>query len=141
MADYPTNVGLFIALTDTTPDNGASFFLAGSHLSPQEPSKEHFAEHADQVCLKAGDALIFNARTWHSGGINRTQTFRHALTMNFCRAYMKQRFDYPRLLGDDALKTMPEAVLKVLGYHSRTPIDLTQYYVPAAERLYRGNQG
>lgn len=138
---YPTNVGFLLALNDFSAENGASYFLPNSHERTDTPSKEEFFANAIRLFPKAGDAILFNARTWHSGGQNKTDHTRHALTINVCRSYMKQRFDYPRMLGTDKLKEFDERLLRFLGYRARTPVNLEDYYCDPGERLYWPNQG
>ncbi len=139
--NYITNVGFLVALNDFTPENGATYFLPKSAQRLDVPTEEEFFANAKRPLPKAGDAIMFNARTWHCGGQNKTENYRHALTMNVCRSYMKQRFDYPRMLGNSLLETRDERTLKFLGYRTRTPVNLEEYYVPPAQRLYLPGQG
>lgn len=138
--NYLTNVGLLIALTPFTTDTGATWFLPRSGQMA-EVDEDTFFANAKRPELAPGDAVLFNARTWHCGGQNSTDQTRHALTMNVCRSWMKQRFDYPRLLGPDLLKDRDERLLRFLGYRTRVPVNLSEYYVPADQRLYLSGQG
>lgn len=138
---FPTNVGFLVALSDFTEENGATYYLPNSHETIEQPAADEFFAHAKRPLLKAGDGVMFNARTWHSGGENKTNAYRHALTINVCRSFMRQRFDYPRMLGEDMLEKLDERRLKFLGYRVRTPENLEQYYVPAEQRLYYPGQG
>ncbi len=138
---YTTNAGFIVALDDFTDDNGATYFLPGSHLSDKVPSDEEFFAKARRAYPKAGDGIVFNARTFHFGGANNTDTARHAVTMNVCRSFMRQRFDYPRLMPDEMVKSMDETGRRFIGYNVRVPVGLDQYYVPADQRLYKSGQG
>jgi ectoine hydroxylase-related dioxygenase (phytanoyl-CoA dioxygenase family) len=75
------------------------------------------------------------------GGANRTDTPRHAITLNVCRSYMRQRFDYPRLVGDETLDYVGEVGRRFLGFNVRMPATIEEYYLPEAERLYKAGQG
>lgn len=138
---YTTNVGAIVALDDFTLDNGATYFLPGSHRSPDVPSEEHFMANAKRVLPKRGDAVFFNARTFHMGGVNNTSEARHAVTMNVCRAYMRQRFDYPRLVPEEIVSQLSEVGRRFLGFHVRVPTSLDEYYLPEDQRLYKPGQG
>lgn len=138
---YPTNIGFLIALDDFKLDNGATYYLPRSTEMKDMPDEDYFFEHSVRPLPKAGDAVMFNARCWHRGGNNSTADFRHAFTMNVCRSYMRQRFDYPRMLGEGLLETLDERALKRLGYRVRVPVSLEQYYVPPEKRLYFAGQG
>ncbi len=139
--DYTCNVGVMLALDQFTPENGATYFLPGGHLRPDKPTDEEFLAKAERVYPKPGDMVIFNARTWHLGGQNQTSDARHALTLNVCRAYMKQRFDYPRLVPPEIVDQLNETGRRFLGFNVRIPTSLEEYYVPESQRLYKANQG
>lgn len=139
--NYVSNVGVTLALTDFTATNGATQLLPGSHRMPDPPDERHFEDAAEHVYPRAGDAIVFNARTWHRGGINRSAAIRHSVTMNVCRSYMRQQFDFPRMVGADIKAQLGEAGLRFLGFDVRMPLSLEDYYLPAAQRPYKPNQG
>ena len=138
---YISNVGVMLALDDFTAENGAPFFLPGSFTRESVPTPEEFAAAAERVFPAAGDMVIFNARTFHRGGDNLTERPRHALTLNVCRAYMRQRFDYPRLVPREIVDQLTEVGRRFLGFHVRMPTSLEEYYLPEEQRLYKANQG
>jgi ectoine hydroxylase-related dioxygenase (phytanoyl-CoA dioxygenase family) len=138
---YITNVGVMLALDDFTQDNGATYFLPDSFARPDPPDRDEFFAAAERVFPKAGDMVVFNARTYHLGGPNRTDHPRHALTLNVCRSYMRQRFDYPRLVPREIVDGLTEVGRRFLGFHVRMPTSLEEYYLPEEQRLYRANQG
>ena len=138
---YWTNVGVMVALDDYTEENGATRFLPQSFERIEPPSVEEFMAKSEQTFPRAGEAVIFNARTWHMGGANRTATPRHAITLNVCRSYMRQRFDYPRLVGPETLDHIGDVGRRFLGFNVRMPATLDEYYLPEEERLYKAGQG
>jgi ectoine hydroxylase-related dioxygenase (phytanoyl-CoA dioxygenase family) len=138
---YVTNAGVLLALDDFTPENGATYLLPGSHTRGEKPSEEEFLAKAERVYPKAGDGVFLNARTWHMGAPNRTDKARHAISMNVCRAYMRQRFDYPRLVPQQVVDSLGEVGRRFLGFNVRMPTSLEEYYVPEERRLYKNNQG
>lgn len=139
--DYPTNIGLIIALTDFTDANGATRFLPGSFERQDVPTSAEFERDSEVVYPRAGDMIVFNARTWHSGGVNTTGGPRHAVTINGCRSYMRQRFDYPRMVEPRLAATLPESTRRLLGFHVQVPTSLEEYYEPEPQRGYRTGQG
>ena len=138
---YITNVGVIIALDDFTEENGATYFLPGSFTLLEPPSEANFMERAERVFPRAGDAVMFNARTFHMGGPNRTSHPRHAITLNVCRAYMRQRFDYPRLVPKEIVAALGETGRRFLGFNVRMPASIEEYYLPEPQRLYKSGQG
>ena len=63
------------------------------------------------------------------------------LTLNVCRSYMRQRFDYPRLVPPEAIAALGPVGRRFLGFDVRMPVSLEEYYVPPEHRLYKAGQG
>ncbi len=140
---YPTNIGVILPLDDFTAENGATYFLPGSQTrsDADAPTEDEFFANAVRVYPRAGDAVFFNARTFHFGGKNETERARHALTLNVCRSYMRTRFDYPRMVPKEVVDQLGEVGRRFLGFNVRMPISMAEYYVPESERLYKRGQG
>jgi ectoine hydroxylase-related dioxygenase (phytanoyl-CoA dioxygenase family) len=134
--NYVTNLGLTLLLDDFTEDNGATWFLPGSHTRAEAPSHEEFFANARRLIAPAGSGLFFDAHLWHAGGQNHTEAWRHALTINMCRSWMKQRLDIPRILRGRALQLSERAEQK-LGFHAQVPASYDEYYAPPGERVFR----
>lgn len=134
---YMTNLGITIALDDFTADNGATYYLPRSHSRTDPPTEEEFLAGAERLIVPAGSAWFFHARTWHRGGINATTEWRHGLTFNICRPFMKQRLDIPRMLAGRDLSGLPDRVLQKLGFFSQVPASLDEYYAPPEKRKYK----
>lgn len=139
--NYLTNLGLIIALTDFTELNGATKFLPGSFEQERPPTEEEFLSAAVTVTMKAGDAAIFNTRTWHMAGRNSTAEARHSLTLNFCRSYMRQRFDYPRMVPGHVASELSEQQRQFLGFFVQMPTSWEEFSAPPDQRKYRPGQG
>ena len=138
---YVTNVGITLALDDFAEENGATEVLPNSQWRTDPPNEAEFDRAAVRLMPKAGQAIVFNARTWHRGGLNRTTEPRHAVTINACRSYMRQRFDYPRLVPPALVHQLGAVGRRFLGFNVRVPVSLEEYYVPEEQRLYKGGQG
>jgi len=133
---YVTNMGVTLLLDDFTEENGATWFLPGSQTRADAPSDEEFRANAQRLVARAGSAFFFDARLWHAGGENRTAAWRHALTINMCRPWMKQRIDLPRALHGCDLAGASEKALQKLGFASRVPASLDEYHAPPERRTY-----
>lgn len=134
---YVTNMGATILLDDFTPENGATWYLAGSHERPDAPPPEEFFGAAERVVAPAGSVWFFNARTWHAGGVNQTDRWRRALTINMARPWMKQRLDIPRAMAHLDLSAVAERTLQKLGFASQVPASYEEYYAPPERRTFR----
>jgi ectoine hydroxylase-related dioxygenase (phytanoyl-CoA dioxygenase family) len=134
---YVTNMGATILLDDFTEENGATWFLPESQTRPEAPGDDEFYARAQRVIAPAGSVFFFNARVWHAGGANRSSQWRHALTINMCRGYMKQRIDIPRAMGGMNLDGVTEQVKQKLGFLAQPPASLEEYYLPPEQRTFR----
>lgn len=127
--DHTLLLGAIVALSPFTINNGATWFLPASHMLEEKPTDEQFFAQAQQVTAQAGDVIYFDPMIWHAGGENKTTTWRHALTLGFCKPWIKQRFDMPRALEEKGLHTgLSETLLKRLGFYHRTPVNYTDFY-------------
>jgi ectoine hydroxylase-related dioxygenase (phytanoyl-CoA dioxygenase family) len=133
---YLTNMGATILLDDFTEENGATWFLPGSQGRASAPSDEEFYANAKRVIAPAGSVFYFNARLWHAGGKNRSDRWRHALTINMCRPYMKQRIDIPRAMAHLNHQAYPPRVRQKLGFLAQTPASYDEYYAPPDQRKF-----
>jgi ectoine hydroxylase-related dioxygenase (phytanoyl-CoA dioxygenase family) len=134
---YLTNMGATILLDNSTEANGATWYLPGSHHDTNPPDRGRFERESRRFVAKAGAVFYFNARLWHSGGQNTTDCWRHAVTINMCRPYMKQRLDLPRLLAGVDLEGVSEVALQKLGFYAQAPASLDEYYAPPERRKFR----
>jgi ectoine hydroxylase-related dioxygenase (phytanoyl-CoA dioxygenase family) len=137
---YVTNVGATILLDGFTAENGATWYLPNSHTRPERPDEEHFYKDARRVLAPAGSVWFFNARTWHAGGVNQTDQWRHALTINMGRPWMKQRIDIPRAMSRLDLRGLSDVARQKLGFDAQVPASYEEYYAPPGQRVFRQKQ-
>jgi len=138
--DFPMMLNCLIMVDDFTVDNGGTYLLPQSHLEERKPSDEEFFAKAIQATGNAGDILVFNANVWHASAPNVTQSSRKAIPFTISKSFMKQLLDYPRAIGYDRMQTFTEEMQQLLGYHSRVPASLDEWYQPEENRYYKKNQ-
>jgi ectoine hydroxylase-related dioxygenase (phytanoyl-CoA dioxygenase family) len=138
--DFPIMLNCLIMIDDFTVENGGTYLLTGSHLEERKPSDGEFFQNAIQATGKRGDILIFNANVWHSSAPNTTQENRRAIPFTISKSFMKQLLDYPRALGYDKMDSFTYEMQQFLGYHSRVPASLNEWYQPEKNRFYKKNQ-
>jgi ectoine hydroxylase-related dioxygenase (phytanoyl-CoA dioxygenase family) len=139
--DMPLLLNTLVMLDDFTPENGATYMLSGSHKAAERPSDEDFYARAERAVGPAGSVLVFNSNVWHAGGDNTTERTRRSVTPMYCRPFIKQQFDYPRVLGYDAGPQLTPHTRQVIGFNARVPASLDEWYQPPERRMYRGDQG
>jgi ectoine hydroxylase-related dioxygenase (phytanoyl-CoA dioxygenase family) len=138
--DFPMLINCLVMIDDFTVENGGTYLLPKSHLEKRKPSDEEFFANVDQATGKRGDILIFNANVWHSSAPNKTQEHRRAIPITFSRSFMKQLLDYPRAIGYDKINEFNYKFQQLLGYHSRVPASLNEWYQPEDKRFYKKDQ-
>jgi ectoine hydroxylase-related dioxygenase (phytanoyl-CoA dioxygenase family) len=138
--DFPIMLNCLIMLDNFTIENGGTYLLPKSHLEERKPSDEEFFNNAIQAVGTRGDILIFNANVWHASAPNITQNNRRAIPITISKSFMKQLLDYPRALGYDRMEEFSYELQELLGYHSRVPASLEEWYQPEDKRFYKKNQ-
>lgn len=137
---FPIMLNCLIMVDDFTIENGGTYLLPYSHLEKRKPSDEEFFTKAIQAVGKAGDILIFNANVWHASAPNKTQNDRKAIPFTVSKSFMKQLLDYPRAIGYDKMNSFTFEMQQFLGYHSRVPASLNEWYQPEENRFYKKDQ-
>ncbi len=137
----PLLLNTLVMFDDFTEQNGATFLMPGAHKLAEKPSKDDFYKTAQRALGPKGSILFFDSNLWHAGGDNNTDKPRRSVTPMFCRPFVKPQFDYPRALGYDQGDTFSPYLRQVLGYNSRIPATLDEWYQPPEKRMYKSDQG
>ena len=125
-------VGIWLAVTDATPDNGPLSVLPGSH---REPVHDHVPDRrpdanlgyteivdvdfsaAEQVLMRAGDVLVFDSHLMHcstdniSDGLRAAMVYHYATAATIDHTYARLRDDAAAMgeLPDDVQRAASEA--------------------------------
>jgi ectoine hydroxylase-related dioxygenase (phytanoyl-CoA dioxygenase family) len=138
--NFPIMLNCLLMVDDFSIENGGTYLLPYSHLEERKPSDEEFFQNAIQAVGKKGDMLVFNANVWHSSAPNITQDHRRAIPVTVSKSFMKQLLDYPRAIGYDKIDEFNPKLQQLLGYHSRVPASLDEWYQPEKNRFYKKDQ-
>ena len=137
LKDFILRMGLIIPASDFTIDNGCTTYLARSHKKEKKPSETFYHKKKKYLTIKAGDAFYFNCRLWHSGGKNITNNWRHAITINMCRPWIKQRIDIPELIKNKIdINKMSFSAKQKLGLFSVPPKSYDAYFKSKIVRIF-----
>lgn len=134
----PLMLNTIVMLDNFTEDNGATWLMESGHDLPDQPTERQFNNDAFQITGKAGSVVMFNSNMWHRAGENKTDHPRRSVTPLFSRPFIKQGYDYCRALGD--VRIHSPWIQQLLGYYSRTPQTLTDWYQPPEKRFYRNDK-
>ena len=138
---YLASVNLFFAIDEFTESNGATIVVPGTHQQPERPPAAYLEANQVAVVCPAGSMLLFDSTLWHAAGANVSGRDRLAINHQFTRSFFKQQMDYVRALGDARVLEQKPRTQQLLGWYTRTPTSLDEYYRPPEARLYRARQG
>ena len=136
---YLCSINTLIAIDAFTPHNGATVVIPGSQQTSQSPNAQTIETRAVSAECPAGAAIVFDSTLWHAAGINQTTGNRYAVNQQFTRSYFKQQIDYVRCLGNEIVEALPPRTQQLLGWYTRVPASLSEYY--REDRVYRSGQG
>ena len=138
---YLTSINVMFAIDPFTASNGATLVVPGTHQQVAPPDPHYLRAHAVAVECPSGAMILFDSTLWHAGGLNTSGRDRLSINHQFTCSYFKQQIDYVRALGDATVLRQSTRSQQLLGWYSRVPTSLDEYYRPEAERLYRKHQG
>lgn len=138
---YLASINVFFALDAFDISTGATRFVPGSHQQAVAPSRAAMLARAVPAACPAGSMILFDSTLWHAAGQNVSGRDRLAINQQFTRPWLKQQMDYCRALPPATIAALPERTQQLLGWWTRLPASLDDYYKPPGERLYRSGQG
>lgn len=138
---YLASVNVLFAIDDFTPESGATLVVPGTHQRVEPPADAYLRSHAVPVVCRAGGMVVFDSTLWHAAGPNTSGGNRLAINHQFTRSYFKQQIDYARALPSSVVLAQKPRTQKLLGWDTRVPASLDEYYRPEDQRLYRRHQG
>ena len=134
------SVNALIAIDEFTLENGATFFIPGTHTHEEMPSENFINEAELQITASAGSIIFFDSLIWHKGGENKTANSRKAINQQYTRPFIKQQLDYPKMLNQ--LVEQESKLAQKIGLWSVPPIGVDAYRVKdPTQRSYRSAQG
>ena len=95
------------ALTDFTPDNGATRIVPGSHRFDRRPDKGETPEHWDQAVMPAGSILVYHGSSWHGGGPNSTGERRLGIVSQYAAGWIRQEENQLLALSREQVAAFP----------------------------------
>lgn len=133
--DIMLSLNLLYCLDDTSAENGATWFVPGSHLLPGRPSDEYIEKHKVQVSMKAGSVLLFNSLTYHASGINHSGAQRRCIANVLRRSFMKPQFQWDQILHSNGFADeLSDHSKKLFGFYNNPAPSLEAYYQEGLRR-------
>ena len=141
LGGYLASINVFFAIDEFTETNGATWVIPGTQQTETAPAADVQEAKGVSLSCPAGSMIVFDSTLWHAAGRNVSGRDRLAINHQFTRSFLKQQLDYVRALGDKAVLRLPPRTQQLLGWYTRVPTSLDEYYRPSDQRLYRGGQG
>jgi len=110
----PLVLNVMIALTDYTPENGATVIVPQSHR--WDISRRPEPNECTAAVMKAGDATVFLGNLIHGGGSNTTDGPRRGLSVSYCLGWLRPVETSFLTVPLELVKTLPERAQALLGY-------------------------
>jgi ectoine hydroxylase-related dioxygenase (phytanoyl-CoA dioxygenase family) len=136
---YVCSVNTLLAIDEFTANNGSTLVVPGTHQQATAPDEAFLRANAVPAECARGGMIVFDSTLWHAAGENATPHARRAVNQQFTRSYFKQQLDYVRCIGEEAVTRQQPRVRQLLGWDTRVPASLQDYYRP--ERMYLPGQG
>ena len=112
-------IGMMMALSDFTEENGATRAIPGSHLWDDERMPE--VGETIPAEMTAGSAVMWLGGTYHGGGQNVSTSIRTGAILGFFRGYLRQEENHYLSLSLDEVKAIPRPIQELLGYAASNP--------------------
>jgi ectoine hydroxylase-related dioxygenase (phytanoyl-CoA dioxygenase family) len=138
---YLASINVMFAIDAFTAENGGTLGVAGTHQKVTKPNTAFLEANAFPVECPGGSMFLFDSTLWHAAGRNESGADRLAINHQFTRSWIKQQLDYVRALGAETIEELPDRTQQLLGWYTRLPTSLDEYYQPSEKRLYRSGQG
>lgn len=103
-----------LALTDFTPENGATLLVPGSHTWPKDrkPTEEEEA----QGVMKAGSLVVWAGGLLHAAAENKTDDWRQGLFMSYNLAWLRTEENLNLDVPPHVAKTLSPEIRALIGY-------------------------
>lgn len=129
----PIAINALLAIDEFSEITGGTHVVPFTHKTEVLPSDAYIAANRVVAAAPAGSAIVFDTMLFHRAGANSSANIRRAVNHLYTTPILKQQYDFPRALGDDA--NLDPAIARLLGYSSQVPIDVRAWRTARAARL------
>jgi len=120
----PCQISCMFALSDFTPENGATRVAPGSHLW-SDYSRQATDDEITQAVMPAGSGMIYLGKTLHSAGANKTENEpRFGMHLSYVLGWLTPEEAGCLGVTEDRAKTFTKQQQQLLGYRCYDASDL-----------------
>lgn len=109
------------AIEDFGDDNGATELIRGSHLEPPAAAPDDTSPTIVKATMPAGSVVLFDGRTWHRGGANRSTRTRLAISPQYCQPWLRPQESQLLIVPPAAAVHCSARMRSMLGYSIHPP--------------------
>ncbi len=114
--------------------------VPGSVALADPPAEDFLREHLLTLVWEPGDMFIFNPFVWHRERPGSADHPTLSVFEQFSRPFIKPHADYCRAVPGEIFSRLSPRTQRLLGWHSRLPTSMEDFYLPEPERPYRAGQ-
>ncbi len=111
---YEVQCNTIWAMTDFTPENGATRVIVGSHR--YDDRMEFTEAHTEPAAMTKGSVLFYTGSLYHGGGSNRSEATRYGINITYNVAWLRQEENQYLSVPLEVARELPEKLLRVMGY-------------------------
>lgn len=101
---------------------------------------EKLKQIEEAALFPKGTMFVFDSTLWHRETENFSDSDSVTCFCQFTMPYIKQHIDFVRALGSDVVQAQSKNTQRFLGWDSRVPANLEEFYLPSEQRLYKAGQ-
>lgn len=109
------------AIEEFGDDNGATEVIPGSHLAPPDAAPDDTSQTIVKATMPAGSVVLFDGRTWHRGGANRSTRTRLAISPQYCQPWLRPQESQLLIVPPAAAVHCSARMRSMLGYSIHPP--------------------
>ncbi len=113
-------LGVIVAGSEFTADNGATRIAPGSHL--WDPDREATDDDLEPAAIARGSAVLYYGRTVHAAGRNTTDAGRLAYIFGYSLGWLRQEEALLIECPKEYAAQLPERAQQLIGYQAYSPI-------------------
>jgi ectoine hydroxylase-related dioxygenase (phytanoyl-CoA dioxygenase family) len=102
------------ALTDFTPENGATQVVPGSTQWPDDRVPE--PHEITQAVMRRGSVLLYTGSVFHGGGANRSEGDRVGINITYALGWLRQEENQYLSCPPEIARTLSPALQDLIGY-------------------------
>jgi ectoine hydroxylase-related dioxygenase (phytanoyl-CoA dioxygenase family) len=111
---YEVQCNTIWAMTDFTPENGATRVIVGSHRA--DDRLEFTEADTEPASMTKGSVLFYTGSLYHGAGSNRSEATRYGINITYNVAWLRQEENQYLSVPLEVARELPEDLLRVMGY-------------------------